>query len=342
MNFYPEKKKHISPSGFASWFTQRAGFIRSYFEGLRSADTEAMKAGTMIHQLIEGNFLQVKHKYEYAERTLCFALFEADEILTQQLDVREDGSYDLPGSALAAIYGVPDSFGLVGLDAAVFVDYKSGKENTWDDVKLAGDLKMKFTALLVWLATGKPHTVKGFIEYLPTVWNPVTRKVELIDGEESTVAGEVNYTRKELEAFLPVIVATIHEINEAYPVWESSSDEFVNMDDVAQVAELRRKRDAIEAQLVVLMERISDQMEMGRKETLSTPVGTFFFTNRKKYAYPPNLEVTLPDGAMVLLGKIEPAYAEIEASIDAAKKKFETENKPESVGRTLSFKPNTK
>lgn len=339
--FYPIVKKHISPSAFASWFGSRASFIKAYFLGEKGTDTASMRAGKRIHQLIEGGFLKVKHRYSHAEKPLCFALMPGivgsslgDVPYIEQLEVDEDDySYVLPEGSIGAMFGIPDSFELpVGTFEARFVDYKSGRENTWDAVKLAGDLKMKMTALLVWLATGRPLRVVGYIEYVPTKWNEETREVEPTDGE-SEVAAEITYTSEEMEAMLPVIVKTMNDINKAYDEYEESTDEFVNQDDVATYAELEQERRRIDAQQAVIKERIGEQMTMGKKDTLTTPFGSFFFTTKKKFAYPHNLKINYLNMGIVL----EDADA-IAAAAAAAKAKFETENEPESVSKVFSFR----
>ena len=201
---------------------------------------------------------------------------------------------------------------------ALFVDYKSGKENNWDDTKLAGDLKMKATAWLVWNKTDKPGKVVGFIEYIPTQWNALTREIEPTGGE-SVVAGEITYTSDELEAFTEVITKTIAEVNLAYTEWLESTDEFVNQDDVAEYAQLDQEVKEREVKMGLIKERIGDQMGMGGKETLPTPFGSFYFTARKTYSYPEEIELA-------------------SAEVAAKKKKFETENEPAKVTKSLSFR----
>jgi hypothetical protein len=216
---------------------------------------------------------------------------------------------------------------------AKFVDYKSGKENHWDDNRLATDLKMKTTAWLVWKACNEtPKYVAGYIEYIPTQWNPTTREVEPAEGD-SVVAGEIVYQAEELAAFTEVIKKTIEEINIAYLDWLSSTDEFVNQEDIALYADLNGQKNLIEAKLEELKNRIGDQMGLGGKETLSTPFGTFYFTTRKTWEYPTELPVKFEDKIITLK-----LAEEVGANVKAAKKKFETETSPKSTSKTLSFR----
>ena len=301
MAFYPDLKPHISPSAFANWNEAKSQFVRSYFLGLKTPETSAMKAGKKIHALIEGGMLTVKHWYEHREGELKFPI---------------------PGREDVLALGYPDSYELAivaNLETAYFVDYKSGKENTWDSAKLAGDLKMKMTAWLVWLSTGKPvGGVVGFIEYIPTQWNALTREIEPTDGE-SVVAGECAYTSDELEAFTAVIIKTIEEVNVGHVEWLASTDEFVNQEDVTEYAQLAQEVAEREAKMETLKERIGDQMNMGGKENLPTPFGSFYFTTKRKYTYSEALTKQISDTS-------------------AAKKKFETENAPSEITKSLSFR----
>ena len=305
--FYPDIKPHISPSAFANWHEARSLFVRSYFLKEKTPETASMKAGKQIHALIEAGLLEVKHRYAHREKKLT--------VMLQTPETME-------------VLGIPDSFERhwtgakegegEPYDTAFFVDYKSGKENNWDDTKLAGDLKMKATAWLVWNKTDKPSKVVGFIEYIPTAWNASTREIEPTGGE-SVVAGEIVYTSDELEAFTEVIAKTIAEVNLAYTEWLESTDEFVNQDDVAEYAQLDQEVKEREVKMGLIKERIGDQMGMGGKETLPTPFGSFYFTARKTYSYPEEIELA-------------------SAEVAAKKKKFETENEPAKVTKSLSFR----
>lgn len=331
--FYPDKKKHISPSALAAWHESRGLFVRSYFIGEKSPETPAMKAGKKIHALIEGNMLEVKYRFEHPESILCYALVGEEWV---KVEVKEDGTYDLPEGAQFAIYGIPDSWGL-SADTAVFVDYKSGKENTWDNDRLSTDLKMKLTALLVWLAAGRPAHVRGHLEYIPTQWNPVAKEIEPT-FEPSVDAGQVLYTAAELEEFLVFVLKTVSEVNEAYGEWLTSTDEFINQDDVAEYAQLKQEVVQRETRMEILLERLADQMKLGKKETLATVFGSFFFKTSKKFdPVPPTLEVKVEDGGS--FATVEYGYAEkIAVAMSAAKKKFEQSREPIEVSQSLQFR----
>lgn len=313
MDFYHDIKAHMSPSAFANWHNARSQFVRSYFLGEKSPETSSMKGGKQIHALIEAGLLPAKHVYVNNEKELTqFAEFEGHTF---------------------KVLGIPDSFGTVEDGSVMFVDYKSGKENTWDSAKLAGDLKMKLTAWLVWNTVGCPPFVRGYIEYIPTQWNKETKEIEPT-GEESQEVAAFTYTGEELGAFTAVIVDTMLQVNEAYKIWLESTDEFVNQDDVARYAEIEQEIKDREAEQEIIAERLTDQLGMGKKETLATPFGSFFFKITKKYVYPKDLR--LEDG--MLLETAE----EIATRVSAAKKKFETENDPTNVSKSLVFRANKK
>lgn len=311
--FYPDIKPHISPSALANWYDAKGTFVRSYFMGQKSPETSSMRAGKKIHAMAEGGLLDVQHRFEHHEKTL-----------TVELPVE---------GAVYKVLGIPDSFGMSS-GIASFVDYKSGKENTWDKNRLASDLKMKTTAWLVWQETGKPMKVIGYIEYIPTQWNPITKEVEPT-GEASIQAGEIIYDAADLEAFTGVILNTIVDINVGYQEWLESTDEFINQDDVAAYAQLDQEVREREAQMDEIIERIADQMKLGGKETIQTPFGSFYFTSTKKYDIPKDLMVEVEETDI----KIPLAQAElITAASSAAITKFKTENQPVSVTKSVTFR----
>ncbi len=316
MSFYPDVKPHISPSALANWHEARSLFVRSYFQGVKTPETASMTAGKQIHALVEGGLLEVKHRYEHNEKTL-----------TVNFPV---------GDSVVKVLGIPDSYGIGsehdGINAALFVDYKSGKENHWDGAKLAGDLKMKTTAWLVWNETGKPLFIRGFIEYIPTQWNPVTREVEPTGGE-SVVAGEVEYTAEEMAAFTQIILKTVAEVNVAYEEFLTSTDDFVSQDDVAEFARLNEEIKKAETKQEELLERIAEQMQFGKKDSYPSVFGTFYFKTNKKYVYPETLPVKVGEKEITLKDADEVA-----AAASASKKKFETENAPESTTKKLQFR----
>lgn len=328
MSFYPDIKRHISPSAFAAWHNSPGSFVKSYFQNIRVGDTASMKSGKKIHALIEGGLLEVKHRYEHREKTLEHSITPPVEV-----DVKE---------ITYTVLGIPDSYeseprfnttwegGLVE-----FVDYKSGKENNEDNYQhamLSGDLKMKMTAWLVWNEAGKPKNVLGFIEYIPTQWNPISREIEPTSGE-SMGADKFLYTAQEMEEFTPVILSTIAEINAAYEVWLESSDDFISQDDVTEYARLEKIiRDATLAQ-EPLLERIAEQMTFGKKEAYQSMFGSFYFKSNKTYDYPKGLRINYRDMGITLEDSVE-----IAAAASGAKKKFELENTPTSVTRKLQFR----
>ncbi len=302
--FYPDEKLHISPSALDNWFHARGSFVKNYFAGVKTPETASMKAGKQIHALVEAGMLDVQKKFENVETTLIhWADLENEEM---------------------KVLGIPDSHEHTPTKGVVrFVDYKSGKAQTWDDVKLAGDLKMKTTAWLVWRNAmtddGKlPKKVIGYIEYIPTQWNSITREIEPTGGE-TIVAGEYEYTNKDLEDFTQVIRSTILAVNEAYGEWLESTDEFIDEEDVATYAELIGEKEKIELQLGEIKGRIATQMGLGKKQSYSSPVGSFYFIERRKWEIPEEITKAI-------------------ASASGRKKKFETENKPIKISQSLAFR----
>jgi hypothetical protein len=306
MAFYPDIKKHISPSAFDQWHNGRGSFVRSYFLGIKSPETSSMKGGKVIHALVEAGLLDVKHRYEYPETELTHML---DDV---------------------KVLGIPDSYGM-NENGAVFVDYKSGRENTWDDTKLAGDLKMKLTAWLVWQKLNCPAGgTMGYIEYIPTIWNPIEKKVEYT-GEPTLSAAKCFYSAEELTAFTQVIIDTVAAVNKEYEVWLNSTDEYVSQSDITEYAELDEQVKALGVRMEELKSRIAEQMSFGDKQTFPTAFGSFYFTEKKTYKYPDDLNITQFG---ITLGEAK----EISAAAKAVEKKFETENAPEKVTKSLAFR----
>ncbi len=320
--FYPDLKRHISPSAYQTWHKAKSSFVKAYFMGERSGgETKSIKTGKLIHALIQGGLLQVQHRYS------------ANEV-----------PIEIPLENGVVVMGIPDSrqedgeMKLIGEDEPLlFVDYKSGKENPWNDVDLAGDLKVKVTAWLVYMrAKGMglpPRQVIGYIEYVPTEWSETARDI-VPTGGESQVAATVHYTVEELEAFTPMLLKTIQEVNEAYEVWLTSTDAFVNQDDVLEYVRLYEEVEEREQRMEQLKERIGDQMKLGAKDTYLSVFGSFFYTTRKKFEYPADLPVPIGMGTTPL--------GDVEKMTEAAaivKKKYETDHEPVDVSRTLSFRP---
>lgn len=302
--FYPIIKAYISPSALDSWHHSRGQFVRSYFEGIKSPETSSMRVGKQIHAMAEGGILDVKKRYEHSEVTLTTNLeYEFGDV---------------------KVLGIPDSHESKPTKGNVnFVDYKSGKDNTWDEKKLATDLKMKTTAWLVWRNAWtdggeRPKTVTGYIEYIPTRWDFTVR--ELVPTyEKTTVSAKYVYKSEELEAFEQVIRKTITDVNTAYDEWIESTDEFIDRDDVARYAQLTEQAKKIAEEMSDIKDRLTIQMQTGSKKSYSSVVGTFYFTERKKWEYPEEL-VKAKDKVAIKM------------------KKFEQENDPVGVSSSLAFR----
>jgi hypothetical protein len=317
--FYPDLKRYISPSAYQTWHKAKSGFVKSYFAGDRSGETKAMKTGKLVHSLIQAGLLEVTHR------------FSAHEV-----------PIEVPLENGVAVMGIPDSRpadedALLADGTLPFVDYKTGKENEWNDIDLAGDLKMKVTAWLIYQrAKGlgrSPTRLIGYIEYVPTKWDEDAHEI-VPTGGVSVVAGHVIYSPEELESFTPMILKTIAEVNEAYETWLTSTDAFVNQDDVIEYARLDEEVREREARMEQLKERIGDQMKMGMKDTLPTVFGSFYYHTTKKYVYPDDLPVSVGSGKVIRL--VEASVVEDAAAI--VRKKYETDHEPESSTRTLRFR----
>jgi len=316
--FYPEVKPHISPSAFATWHRQKPLFVRSYFKGEKTPETSAMKGGTKIHALIEGGFLEAKHR---------FALHEPELRHTVTI-----GS----GSQVQ-IFGKPDSTQVACADICEFVDYKTGRENTWDDEKLSVDLKMKLTAKLVLensRANGYvPRIVRGYIEFFYTEWSGT--EVVPIEGKESEVI-YFEYTAEELDRFTDVVVKTIEEINVAYEAFlERPKESFVQGDDVIEYARLDKQRKEIEAKQKEIKDRIGEQLSFSGEDSFEHEVGTFYTTIKKTYEYPDSLEFAIEGGAIYTVGQGE----QIAAGMSAVKKNYELEHEPKTISKSVGFRP---
>lgn len=320
MAFYHEKKEHMSPSAMATWFTSKANFVKSYFEGEKGPTTKAMEGGTVIHRLIEAGLIPAKHVYAMAEPELKFPV---------------------PGSDYFFM-GRPDSCDEVAKDdAARFVDYKSGKANDWVK-KLPTDLKMKATAWLVWMQTGKPSKVFGAVEFIATTWDPETRSVVPIEGIP-TEEILITYQAEDLEAFTGVIVKTMDEVNAFYEKWGDSTSEFVSEEDVDRYIALEEKREAIVAEQDEIKERLQGQMEFGGILNHKDPRGTFYLTEKATYSYPKDLsfEVVDPATSEAEMISLEKAGM-VDAAAKAAKKNYELVSEPVSTSTSIGFRKPTK
>lgn len=306
MGFYPNLKPHISPSAFAQWHRQRSAFVRSYFKGEKTPETQAMKAGTKIHGLIEAGFLPAIHRFENAEQTLNIFF----------------------GNGVYQLLGIPDSYGLVD-GVAHFVDYKTGKENHWTREELATDLKMLCTAWLVWNRTQKPKAVRGIIEWIGTTWNGN----ELVPLDQDHICVEYIYTEEVLESFEATLVSTVEEINTEHIKFLQSTGEFVSDKDCAEYAGLEAQKKEIENKQKEIKDRIQEQMEFGGVSTFSTDFGTFYITETKKYEYPSTLRVEYHDMGLVL----EDAE-EIAAIASAVKKNYELVSSPKLITHGIGFR----
>lgn len=306
--FYHDVKEHMSPSAFQTWKHQRSSFVKSYFQGEKTPETAAMKAGTQSHRLIEAGLLPVKHYYEHNELELRHP---AGEFKTM---------------------GKPDSFELQD-DAAYFVDYKTGKANGWAE-KLPSDVKMIFTAWLVWNETGKPEKVVGHIEFLPTTWDPTNKEVILIDGAESEVETIV-YHREQLENFTDVIIREMQAVNTFYEKWSQQDTSFIDQEDCQEAARLTAEIEALSDKLTKVKDRIKDQMEFGGVNSYPVEgLGTFSITERKTYNYPTGLRINYRDYGLTFED-----FQEAEKCAKAAKKNFELISEPVAIAESIRFVP---
>lgn len=308
--FYHEIKEHMSPSSMDQWHRQRSAFIKTYFEGEKSPETIQMTFGTQVHALIEHGMLKVQKQWDKNEETLKH---EAG-----------DGLF---------LLGKPDSYQSEPKKNTVeFVDYKTGSKSAWDE-KLPTDIKMKATAWLVWMETGKPAAVIGHIEFLQTTWNEEKRELELISKE--TEVTTLTYHKADLEAFTDVIINTMTEINDFYEKWKDRTTDFIDDADCRRLRELTEKRDEIDEEITTLKGTIESQMAFGGLMTHKMEgVGTFSISERKTYKYPDALEVKQGRRKFTL-----EEFVEMEKATKAAKKNYELVTEPVSVSTSMRFTP---
>lgn len=300
MSYYPVIKPHISPSALDAWHNSRNSFIKSYFEGDSFKGNAATRFGTVIHKMIEQGLLSAKKDYANKEQTISVPL----------------GS-GFSGGVVQAL-GIPDAYTLGG-DVAYFVDYKTGKDDAWSAEKMASDLKMKFTAWLVLMENRRkgfnPVDVVSYIEFFQTEWSG--KELRLIDQESELY--EFSYTAKELDKFTKVVEKTVAEVNTYYTEWLESSSEFVNQDDVKEFARIESEIVALTTKQDEIKSRIASQIEIGGKSDYKSEFGTFYFTEKKKWLYPDEVD-------------------KLASEASAAKKKFETENDPVSISKSFGFR----
>ena len=308
--FYHDIKEHASPSALAQWLRQRTAFIKTYFEGEKGPETARMKFGTQVHALIEHGILEVQKKYDRDEETLKH---EAG-----------DGLY---------VLGKPDSFQSKPVKNTVeFVDYKTGIKSEWEK-KLPTDIKMKVTAWLVWMETGKPAAVKGHIEFLQTTWSDEMQELQLIEKKTETTS--ITYQKSELEEFTKVIISTMQEINEFYEKWKYRTAEFINEDECRELKQLTEERDALDEKIKTIKANIEAQMSLGGVMSHKLEgVGTFSVSERRTYKYPDSLKINYRDYGLTL-----DDFQEAEKCAAAAKKNYELVTDPVSVSTSMRFTP---
>jgi hypothetical protein len=321
MSFFPNIKPHLSPSAFACWHASRSSYIKSYFENGEKYDSYAMKAGKQIHALIEAGLLKVIHNYAIREKQLTVPI--GNDILA----LGTPDSYE--------VFEVKNETEQIYENYVRFVDYKSGKENGWEDAVLYGDQKMRFTSWLVWKHTDRPKKIYGSIEYIPTQWNAKTHEIEPT-GEDSSIVAEFVYTYNEMVAFSETMMKAVKDINAEYDKWLESAD-FVDRENVREYVELYEQNEKIEARMEELKELIGGQLDIGGKLTFVDEAGSFYFNTKKKFEYPTGLRVNYKDYGIT----IEDAE-EIAKFASSAKKNFEVANDPISVSKTLAFRPKKK
>ncbi len=308
MKFYPDIKDGMSPSSFASWMGSRNSFVNSYFEGKEFIETPAMRTGTQIHRLIEGGMMKAKHVYSHTE-----------DHLNATLDIG------------MIFRGIPDSWEL-NKGEALFVDYKTGKENAWKE-KLPIDLKMRSTAFLVWVNSGKPDIVRGYIEFIKTIWNEETGVIEPIEGITSEVESIV-YTAEEMEEVGKGILTQMNEVNKNYLRWKDKGETLVSKEDVATYADINSQIKKLTTKSDEIKENIKAKMEFGCETNLKTDFGTFFINTRKTYDYPPTITFRVEGEKEYTLEEAE----KINLSATSAKKNYQMTTNPVSVSTSLVFK----
>lgn len=310
IKFYPILRDHISPSALDNWHHSRSAFIKTYFENATRFENASTRAGRKVHKLIEAGFLETKKVYSEREKEL-------------RIEIGKTGAHML---------GYPDAYEVTGEEEATFVDYKTGKKNEWNDTELAVDYKMLATAWLVWKKTQKPARVIGEIEYIPVEWNEETGEIQPTKEQSEHVATFV-YTKKELEQFESFIEKTIAEVNEEYPKFLESTEEFIDPEDLKRCWELNMYMQDLDDEMKLVKDRIAAQMKQGYKSTISNELGSFYFTTKRTFAYPSDLKV--------IIGKKSYTLEEVEKIASwskVAKTKFEMYHEPTSVSRSLSFK----
>lgn len=318
--FYPEIKPHISPSAHQAWHENKSGFINSYFKGIKSPETGAMRTGTKIHGLIEAGFLKAQRRFKNNEVELV-------------KDFRDTG---------VKVLGKPDSFGLEeGDDAGYFLDYKSGREVSWTREDLAKDIKMRTTAWLVWQELGKPEKVYGYIAWIGTEWNGT----EVVPVEDEYLMIKYCYTFAELTTFEDVIAKSINDINSAYErflngtnlVDEELCKRYADLDEQVKAIEAR-EIEPLKVQMDEIKEMISEQMQLGDIPSHETPFGTFSWRTTKKYEYPEDLEFQTESAGLMTLALGE----EIAMALSATKKNYELGHDPVEEKKSLSFRAKKK
>ncbi|MCK4609450.1 MAG: hypothetical protein KAT71_08205 [Gammaproteobacteria bacterium] len=254
-----------------------AQFADTYFAGKKMFVNSAMKNGTEVHKDIEVGVRGAKLIFEERET-----------------------------KATVDIQGVPMMFICDSHETGKFVDYKTGKKWTQEQVDI--DTKQEYTALGVAKLTGA-KSVEGSIEW-----------VAPSDDHKKDEVFTVVYDAKRLKEIEARYKKTIKAINEAYEEWLTQSDVFVDARDVKAYSELINAKKNIDIQLDEVKARIAEAMDSGGLQKHKTDYGNFNFTSRA--VYPP-----IPE-------KLAKAQTKAKAGVD----KWKKETEPVEFTKTLAFR----
>ena len=278
--FYTEVRGHTSPSALSQFVSNRNEFEARYFAGEKTFVNKAMMNGTQVHKDIELGMKEVQLRYEHIEEKVTVAI--------------------KAGRLKLDLLFIPDSYE-EQKNKVVFVDYKTGSE--WTQKRAKDDFKQAVCAFGLWKKYGKE--VVGAIEHIAD------------DG--STKVYKVKYTEERMKEVEKDVARIVKEINKAYEEYQERTDVFIDEGDLQRYAELKLEKKKIDDELAGLSDRIAGTMEAGGLNKTKTPVGTFFFTERKVYEFPPEI-------------------MKLDKELKEKKSDFQKKTKPKKITRTLSYR----
>lgn len=281
--FYIGVKKNISPSGIATFYTNKSQFISSYFEG-KSFSNKYTDRGTVVHKLVEDGF--------YAPQ---IRLNGKEEILEVELDIKKGLMFK----------GYLDTVEKADTLTPVFADYKTVDEKTkddWNETKVFYDLKQRAYAYALWVKNGKSKMFEatGYIELIVLGDDDMPK-----DDKKDNKLYEVKYNAENLAEFeTEWIKPMIKEANALYKTWKEGMDVEIDDDLTAEYlihSENEKKAKTLKSDTAEkIIAEIKEKGGLYAKKNGKN----FYLKAKVKYILPDDMEV-MNNGKLVKMAEID-------------------------------------